>query len=154
MQFHSRFLDHSPFSFISREYAPTAATMLERAERRLKSRLVSPDKLMYSPQTCLIYTAKTGKLFNGKFAISSPLPEDKFERVVHVKDGKDVSALVRLKTGENYFAQVGEKERTYKIDLSPQEISDQTQRMLMTDEKVYSEMTDTYNKKWATKVKK
>ena len=148
MVFHSRFLDHVPFSTLRpREGAPMALSALERAERALKNGLADPSTLMYSSSTGLIYNAKTGKLFNGKVRIASELPEDKFERIVSVKNGIDESALVRLKTGEKYYFQSGNKEKTFPINLSAEEIKEQTERLIRADDSFYSKLMENFSKR-------
>lgn len=146
MRFASKFLDREPFSNINRRiFAQRAREMQSRAAEMLQKRLVNTDRLMYDVDAGKILDEQTKKLFTGKFLV----PADKFERIVHVKDGQEISSLVRLKNGGNYYAEMmNGGARKFKVDMSPEEVELQTQKMLEADQQSYDKMIDAFvNKK-------
>ena len=143
MQFVSRFLSHEPFSTLKyRRLVPSAEALLQKAENRLQKRLINTDKLMYNINAETVLDAETGKLFSGKFLI----PSDKFERIVHVKNGKEVASLVREKNGTNYFLEKGQSGKFFKTKRSSEELNSQIQKQLAADQNIYNKMIDTFEK--------
>ena len=143
MHFVSRFLSHEPFSTLKyRRLAPSAEALLQKAENRLQKRLMNTDKLMYNTVAETVLDAETGKLFSGKFLI----PSDKFERIVHVKDGKEVASLVREKNGANYFLEKGQAGKFFKTKRSYDELNSQIQKQLTADQLIYNKMIDAFER--------
>ena len=137
--------NREPFEGLNaRIYAQRAKALIERAERKLQSRLVSSDRLMYDYETSGILDASTGKMFTGKFSI----PADKFERIVHVHEGVPIANLVRIKGGKNFHLEiVGHDAKIFKLDLPAQEIQEQTAKMLEADNAVFQKMADRFAQK-------
>ena len=141
MHFVSKFSNWEPFSTLKyRHVAPTVKGLLQKAESRLQKRIVSPDRLMYDYNNFRILDAQTGELFNGKFLISG----DKFERVVHVKDGKEVANLVRTKSGQNYYAEKKGHGKIFNNNFLDEELNRQVPKLQKADQEVYDKMVDAF----------
>ena len=125
----------------SRIFAARCAALRQKANEILQQRLTNPNNLMYNFEAGGIVDVLTGKLFSGKFLI----PADKFERIVKVHKGQELSSLVRLKNGQNYYAEItGHEPKYFKTALDAQEIEEQTKKMLDADQKIYDQMVDRY----------
>ena len=144
MQFVSKFNNWEPFSTLKyKRIAPVLKDLLQRAESRLQKRIVSPDKLMYDYNNSRILDAQTKELFNGKFLISG----DKFERVVRVKDGKEVANLVRTKGGQKYYAERKEHGKIFENNFLEEDLNSQVPKLQKADQEAYDKMVDNFEKR-------
>lgn len=152
MTFHSRFLDHVPFQFSHYDSSQVILSAAEKAENLLQRKLVPVSRLMYRGGEDKIFDKQTRKLFTGVVRIASDLPEDKFERILRIKDGREVFSLVRVKGGKNYQAEViGGAAKKFDTGLSDEEIAQQTDKMLTTDKNFYQTMMKNFkNQKFIT----
>ena len=98
----------------------------ERAENKLKERLVNYETLMIDFNTDKVLDMKTGKLFTGKYVV----PAGKLEHIYHVKDGEEVASLLRSKTGQKQWAHRGEYEKVYNLTPNNYLLDDDAQNEL------------------------
>ena len=119
-------------------------SIAERAENKLKERLVNFETLMIDFYTDKVLDMKTGKLFTGKYVV----PADKLEHIYHIKDGEEVGAMVRLKTGQKQWVHRGEYDKDYNFTLnnvlSKEDAKNETIKMIEADNLAEERMRDNY----------
>ncbi len=154
MIFRSRFLDHEPFSTLRPRVYEATKTLEERAEEKLRSRLVGVDRLMYRGGEDRIFDTQTRRLFTGKVLIDTG-KDGLFERILRIKDGIEKAALVRIKKGKNYHAEiVGGASKKFKTGLSPEELAVQEEKLLEADKNFYEQMKKNFFSRRFVTIKK
>lgn len=143
MRFVSR-IEREPFANLNaRKLAMQTKAMSQKAEERLQTRKVKPERLAYNYETGGIIDTLTGKYYTGKVII----PADKFERVIKVSNGMEVCSMVRLNNGKIVYADiVGNKPKYFKTDLSPAAMEEETEKMLAADQLFYDDMVKRFTK--------
>ena len=134
-----------PFATLNTRIAEKQAKLaIIKAEENLKKKSVNPQRLMYNYDTYGIMDTKTGEYYTGKFVI----PADKFERIVKVINGQEVSNLIRFKTGEKFSLEItGHNPKIFKTNLSNEEYCTEIEKLHNADQQIYNLMMDNFEKR-------
>ena len=123
--------------------------LAKTAEERLQSRLVNYQDLMIDVETGALKRMDTGELFTGKFVI--PVPDGKFERLFHSKNGHPRASLVRLKDApeQKQWAIMKKSDNDYakefnQTGLSKAEEEKETLKMIEAGEDASERMRHNY----------
>ena len=133
---------------IVKKTAEETQRLAQKAEERLQSRLVSYTDLMVDFDTGKLKVMKTGEDFTGKFVI--PVPDGKFERLFHSKNGQPQASLVRLKgTNKKQWAirkRQGKDiaKEFFQTGLSKSEEKTETAKMIVAGREASERMHDNY----------
>lgn len=126
--------------FRARKATKAAKALAQKAEDRLKSRLVHQEDLIMDVETGHILNFKDGSKFTGKFII----PTDTMEKICRVKDGLTKISFVRFKNGQKQVAFRNDIVKKFKNNIPEKIAKEESIKMCQAIEDAREEMCDKF----------